>query len=229
MGTVTGLTRRARHEVAHAREVVASWRAPGRTALRLPPAVRPPPPGRFAAFGDGSWIVPPATVTGVHHITIGERVVVMEHGSLVAVEAPDGGAPPRLVLGDGVILARFVSITAEREVIIEDDVLSSDNVTITDSWLGRLADRRPTAMLAPPPPAPVVVERGAYLAMNCVIGPGVRVGAGAFVGEGAVVLADVAPHSVVYGNPATELRHHDAATGTWHGTDPHVPAQRARR
>jgi acetyltransferase-like isoleucine patch superfamily enzyme len=52
---------------------------------------------------------------------------------------------------------------------------------------------------------PVVVEAGADIGMNAVILPGVRVGKGAIVGAGAVVTADVEPHTVVGGRgpPAT--------------------------
>jgi acetyltransferase-like isoleucine patch superfamily enzyme len=53
--------------------------------------------------------------------------------------------------------------------------------------------------------------------MNSTILPGVRVGEGAFVGEGAVVASDVPPHSVVYGNPAEVVRFHDPQTGRWEG------------
>ena len=40
------------------------------------------------------------------------------------------------------------------------------------------------------------------LRLSAVLLPGVRIGAGALVGAGAVVTRDVAPRAVVYGNPA---------------------------
>lgn len=48
----------------------------------------------------------------------------------------------------------------------------------------------------------VVVERGAMVGAGAVVLPRLRVGAGAIVGAGAVVTRDVAPGSVVMGNPA---------------------------
>jgi acetyltransferase-like isoleucine patch superfamily enzyme len=50
----------------------------------------------------------------------------------------------------------------------------------------------------------VHVERGAVIGAGVVILPGVRIGHGSSVGAGAVVTRDVAPGTVVFGNPAKE-------------------------
>lgn len=62
----------------------------------------------------------------------------------------------------------------------------------------------------PHPPCPryedcvggAIVEDGAHIGANATILPGVRIGAGALVGAGSVVTRDVAPGTVVAGNPA---------------------------
>lgn len=46
------------------------------------------------------------------------------------------------------------------------------------------------------------IEAGAQIGVNATLVPGVRIGAGAIVGSGAVVTRDVPPGAVVYGNPA---------------------------
>jgi acetyltransferase-like isoleucine patch superfamily enzyme len=53
---------------------------------------------------------------------------------------------------------------------------------------------------------PVIVETGADIGMNASILPGVRVGAHAIVGAGAVVTQDVPPYAIVAGVPARVLR-----------------------
>ena len=53
---------------------------------------------------------------------------------------------------------------------------------------------------------PVVVEAGADIGMNASILPGVRVGANAIVGAGAVVTQDVPEYAIVAGVPARVLR-----------------------
>lgn len=53
---------------------------------------------------------------------------------------------------------------------------------------------------------PVTVEDDAWVAADAFVGPGVTVGAGAIAGARAVVMRDVAPRTVVAGNPAQVLR-----------------------
>lgn len=53
---------------------------------------------------------------------------------------------------------------------------------------------------------PVVVETGADIGMNASILPGVRIGANAIVGAGAVVTHDVPEYAIVAGVPARVLR-----------------------
>ncbi len=50
------------------------------------------------------------------------------------------------------------------------------------------------------------VGRAAYLGTHCCMLPEVQIGEGSLVGIGSVVLRDVAPYTVVVGNPARVLR-----------------------
>ena len=50
-----------------------------------------------------------------------------------------------------------------------------------------------------------VVGRGCSIGANATILPGIRIGADAVVGAGAVVTRDVKPGTVVAGNPAVEI------------------------
>lgn len=53
--------------------------------------------------------------------------------------------------------------------------------------------------------APVVVDDDVFIGAGALLLPGVTVGAGAIVGAGAVVTRDVAPGTVVAGNPAVPV------------------------
>jgi acetyltransferase-like isoleucine patch superfamily enzyme len=51
--------------------------------------------------------------------------------------------------------------------------------------------------------APIVIEDGAWIALGATILAGVRIGRGAVVRAGAVVVSDVPDNAIVAGNPAT--------------------------
>jgi acetyltransferase-like isoleucine patch superfamily enzyme len=54
--------------------------------------------------------------------------------------------------------------------------------------------------------APVTIKRGAWIAVNVVILPGVTIGENAIVATGAVVMKDVEPMTIVGGIPAKEIK-----------------------
>lgn len=52
----------------------------------------------------------------------------------------------------------------------------------------------------------VHVEADCYLGQSCTVRQEVRIGRGSLIGMGAVVVKDVAPNSVIVGNPGRRLR-----------------------
>lgn len=81
-------------------------------------------------------------------------------------------------------------------VILEDDVFVGPSCVFTNVRYPRAPIDRKSEFLA------THVARGATLGANATIMAGVHIGQWAFVGAGAVVLADVADHALVVGNPA---------------------------
>ena len=56
-------------------------------------------------------------------------------------------------------------------------------------------------------PRPVTIEDDVWIGARVIILPGVHVGTGSVIGAGAVVTHDVAPYSIVGGNPAKLIRY----------------------
>jgi acetyltransferase-like isoleucine patch superfamily enzyme len=54
--------------------------------------------------------------------------------------------------------------------------------------------------------ASIIVEENAWIGGNSIILPGVTIGKGAVVGAGSVVTKNIAPWSVVTGNPARDIK-----------------------
>jgi tetrahydrodipicolinate N-acetyltransferase len=52
----------------------------------------------------------------------------------------------------------------------------------------------------------VTVESGSYLGQSCTIREFLRIGKQSYIGMGSVVIRDVAPQSMMVGNPARKLR-----------------------
>lgn len=84
-------------------------------------------------------------------------------------------------------------------LLVEDDVFIGPNVTFTN-------DPFPRSRVRPDAFAQTRIGAGASLGAGAVILPGVTIGAGAMVGAGSVVTNDVPPRGVVVGNPARHLR-----------------------
>lgn len=67
-------------------------------------------------------------------------------------------------------------------------------------------------VIEPPSASPVIVEDDVVVGANAVLLEGVRVGKGAVVAAGAVVVDDVPPYTVVAGTPARVIKQIDEKT-----------------
>ena len=144
------------------------------------------------------WFLP--HVTGPARIYVGDDVKIFGHVSVMS----GGQYNPRLEIGNGVNLGHNVTITVNKEVVIEDECNIASGVRIVDSDAHPRNTEDRVKGLPPPPDEikPVRICRRAWLSADCMIMKGVTVGEGAVVGAGSIVVTDVPPYSIVMGNPA---------------------------
>jgi acetyltransferase-like isoleucine patch superfamily enzyme len=102
------------------------------------------------------------------------------------------------VLGDRVTVKNNVLVWDR--VTVGDDVFLGPNVVFTNDPNPRAAFKKDAADFVA-----TRVGDGASLGANATIVCGVGIGANAFVGAGAVVVADVPAHALVVGNPARQI------------------------
>ena len=151
-------------------------------------------------------------VSSIHHTAVVEPSAVLGPGARVwhfchVMEGARIGA--RSVLGQGCFVGRGVRVgTGVRVqnhvslfegVELEDDVFVGPSVVFTNVLNPRAERPRKGEFRR------TLVRRGATIGANATILPGVVLGEYSFVGAGAVVRQDVAPHAIVVGVPA---RHH---------------------
>jgi acetyltransferase-like isoleucine patch superfamily enzyme len=130
----------------------------------------------------------------------------------------DVGPRGQVVLGD-YALVHGARIICDTSVAIGDWALVSWNVVLMDSdrWprdparrrqaLERAAAQWPGMACSEAPARPVAIGPNVWIGFEACIMPGVTIGAGAIVGARSVVFEDVAPYTLVAGNPARFVRH----------------------
>ena len=174
------------------------------------------PAGRsFAAFGAGSVLAfPPGAIFGEAWIEIGSGTVVGQHVSISAGTVPgqDLGPASLLRIGDGCVIGRGSHIVAHQRVDIGDDVFTGPYVYITDQNHG-YADPDVPIGRQWPANAPVSIGAGSWLGAGAIVLPGSCIGRHVVVGAGSVVRGQVPDHCVVAGVPARIVRSYVAGDG----------------
>jgi acetyltransferase-like isoleucine patch superfamily enzyme len=133
-------------------------------------------------------------------VIVGDQACVRERCELAEDVVVGRGA---FVENDVVVGAR-TKIQANAYVtaysLVEEDVfIAPCVVTTNDNYMGR-TEQRHEQRKGP------TIRRGARIGGGAILLPGIEIGEEAFVGAGAVVLADVPPRAVVVGNPARQIR-----------------------
>jgi UDP-perosamine 4-acetyltransferase len=142
-------------------------------------------------------------------LALARRVVDLGF-ELVTARHPSAIVSPSARLGLGVALMAGVVLNAD--VSVGDNVVVNTGATVDhDGQVGDGAHLAPGSHLA----GFVSVGRGALVGVGSTVGRGrpLAIGDWAVVGSGAVVIEDVAPGSMVVGNPARPLERKSGTRG----------------
>ena len=124
----------------------------------------------------------------------------------------------RIEIGNNCYIGEYTRISSAISVKVGNRVLISHNVNIFD-WNSHSTSAAKRAKhfehifqyghplhLEDVPDAPVLIEDDAWVGFGATILKGVTVGKGSIVGAGSMVTKNVAPYTIVAGNPARVLR-----------------------
>ncbi|MEK0042872.1 acyltransferase [Escherichia albertii] len=102
-----------------------------------------------------------------------------------------------VIIGDRVTIKSGVYIWDG--IFIEDDVFIGPCVAFTN-------DKTPRSKKYLEKYPKTIIKKGASIGANATILPGITIGEGAMVGAGSVVTKDVAPFTIVVGNPGKVIK-----------------------
>jgi acetyltransferase-like isoleucine patch superfamily enzyme len=174
----------------------------------------------FARRGKGVTIDYSAAVQGSRFIEIDDGSWVQRHAwltvPLIELERPPSG--PVLRIGKRVQVGPRTTLSAVREVVVEDDVLFGMNVYVSDHIHEFRDPKIPIKDQGVGAPGRVRIGKGAWIGANAVIvadGKDLEIGENAVVAANSTVTKSIPARSVAVGAPARVVDRYDEAAGAW--------------
>ena len=109
-------------------------------------------------------------------------------------------------LGDKLIIGKFCQIAAGVEFIMNGANHQMNAVSTFPFYTLEGWNMDAPAMTDLPLKGDTIIGNDVWIGQNAVILPGVHIGDGAIIGANSIVGSDIAPYTIVVGNPAKELR-----------------------
>ena len=178
----------------------------------------------FGSFGSKSSILRPRGIEGIERIHIGDGVYISDAALLAAV-MHTGNENCILRIGDGCSIGRDNHIYATSSIIFESEVLTANNVYVSDNSHSYLDVDIPVKNQSIKQLSHVRIGQGSWLGQNvCVIGA--SIGKGCIIGANSVVLSDVPDLCVAVGSPARVIRRFEPKSAAWVKVPPKVEPSR---
>ena len=108
--------------------------------------------------------------------------------------------------GDKLMIGKFCQIAAGVEFMMNGANHQMNAVSTFPFYTLEGWEMEPPAKDDLPLKGDTVIGNDVWIGQNAVVLPGVHIGDGAFIGANSVVGSDVAPYTIVVGNPARALR-----------------------
>jgi len=166
----------------------------------------------FKNFGIRSTLSFPFRVNGAKYITIGYKVHISEGSWIFAYKRID--KDPKIHINDGTYIGRFTHIVSMSGVTIQQNVLISDKVYISDNLHEYKDIDIPIKSQKILDRGPISIGENTWIGENvCVIGS--SIGKHCVIGSNSVVLSNIPDYSVAVGSPAKVIKRYNQITKDW--------------
>lgn len=157
---------------------------------------------KFAKIGSKSYFLNPIFLSGTKYVEIGAKTGFWHHARVEVIDEWNGEKfQPKLEIGNNVLVGQDFHLTCADSIIIEDNVLISSGVFVTD--LSHVTSNTDMPVIEQGLTIkPVRICEGAFIGKDVMILPGVTLGKHCVVGANAVVTKDVEDFATVAGVPA---------------------------
>ena len=155
-------------------------------------------------------IISPHQLKGEKYISIGKGTTINKGVILTAWDKyGEQSFTPSIKIGDNCSIGEYAHITACKEIIIGNNVLTGRRIYISDNAHGNSSKeeidippiKRPLYVKGP-----VIIDDNVWIGERVCILSGVHIGKGAIIAANAVVTHDVPPASIVGGVPAKIIK-----------------------
>ena len=167
----------------------------------------------FGRLGLNSRIISPVAIEGAGNIFVGDNVLVATHSCLAAVPLT-GASACQLIIDDGCLIGRFNHVYATNSIVIEKNVLTANNVYISDNSHAYNNPALPIRHQPITQKGIVIIGEGTWIGHNaCIIGA--RIGKNCVIGANSVVTHDIPDYCVAVGAPAKVIKRYDPVSNAW--------------
>lgn len=157
-------------------------------------------------------------VKNAKYITCEKSVTFGDNCKLMCWDSYNGKIfekKPQIIIGEGFNATRSLTIQCANRICIGKNVLCASDVFIIDYNHGIDPNSHSYKDNELVISSGVTIGDGVWLGNGTIIMPGVTVGNKAIIGAGSVVTKNVAPYTIVAGNPAREIKKYNSTTEKW--------------
>ena len=161
---------------------------------------------KFCQIGHKSYILKPIFLSGTKYISIGDQSGIWHHARIEVLDKWNGiSYDPKLEIGNHVMIGQDFHVACADSIKIEDNVLISAGVFITD--LDHVtADKTKPVLEQGICTKPVQIGEGTFIGKDCMILSGVKIGKHCVIGANTVVTKDIPDYATAVGSPARVIK-----------------------